>query len=334
MLDLNVPEGTPPVSCHSTPGNLAVLSVARHAAGNAAGTGRPLPEAAAQRSLHTLLREARDLTLPDPDRAEVDDWFERQHFAATLHLPGGRTRQTALAHLDEAYLAYRNDEATLDPAAFHAWKYTTSLTSYTAQRVDNKAARTIAVDMDGCIYNFNSVLREWLVGKGWDRDTMPDPEIYDLHEAWNLSNAQLQEEMAAATRAGLMFRHGMTYHDGAEGVRDLGLAGHQIIVNSARLLPEISDTCRAATVQWLRDNDLHPDGVHLARGAHPADKLGVAFDLLIDDHAENVRVARAAGRHAVLLDRPWNKEHTDVPRATYPEIVANLEAFAPTTFDR
>jgi hypothetical protein len=73
-------------------------------------------------------------------------------------------------------------------------------------------------------------------------------------------------------------------------------------------------------MQWLRENGIHPDRVHLADPTDPQDKLSQHFDLLVDDHPGNVEAALAAGRSAVLLNRPWNLSYTHLPRAIYPEI--------------
>lgn len=46
-----------------------------------------------------------------------------------------------------------------------------------------------------------------------------------------------------------------------------------------------------------------------------ADKLTCPAYVLIDDKPEHVRAYRDSGRVGILLDRPWNQEEHDVPRA-------------------
>lgn len=312
------------------PGNRAVIGLARHVCVTNSGQP-PLPESTVTTHFHALMAEGRRLYLPAPSAGEVRRWFEHQEFAAAIDLPTGRTRNAVLRNLTRARESFKANPEQVTGPVFHAWSNTVSLTAYTASRRTHPKPLRIAIDLDGCLYDFNEVMREWLASRGWHPDGMPEPGTYYLHHAWDISQDEFNHEMRLATAAGMIFRDGSPMRDGVEGARTLGLSGHQLVVNSARRLEGLETRAEAATVQWLRRNGVHPDAVHLADPANPADKLAADWDLLIDDHPGNVRAALAAGRSAVLLDRGWNRDQTDLPRAPYRDIAANPHKFLRAT---
>lgn len=317
------------MSCHSLPGNRAVIGLARHVCVTNVGQP-PLPESVVQSHFHTLTAEGRRLYLPIPDTHEVHRWFDEQEFAASIDIPAGRARETALRNLARARADYRIHPEQVTGPVFHAWSHTVSLAEYTAMRRTHPKPLRIAIDLDGCLYDFNEVMREWLASRGWNPNGMPAPDTYYLHHAWEIDQDAFNHEMRLSTAAGVIFRDGSPLRDGVEGARSLGLAGHQLVVNSARRLEGLETRAEAATLQWVRQHGIHPDGIHLADPADPADKLAADWDLLIDDHPGNVRAALGAGRAAVLLDRGWNRDQADLPRASYPEIAANPHKFLNT----
>lgn len=299
----------------------AVHQIARHAAGNACLGGEPVSVALARQATSTLRKEGTALRLPLPSRAEVRQWIESHEFAAAIEIPRGPEREqsmNALSHLK------RNLHTTrVDGATFHSWQHTQDLTKYLSKRNSTPEKLTIAIDLDGCLYDFVGTMRDWLVTRGWDRESMPDPTDYYLHHAWGITNDLLQAEMKAALHAGIMFRKGTPMRDGTHGVRVLGEQGHHLLINSARRLAGAGPLAKRSTLLWLREQGVHPDDIYMADPVHSEDKLKPAFDLLIDDHPGNVLAAISAGRAAVLLDRPWNTSYTDVPRATYAQIITD-----------
>ena len=222
---------------------------------------------------------------------------------------------------------YQENPGSLDGSIFHAWKHTTDLFVYSSGRQVIPDPKRIAGDIDGCYYDFNGIMAEWLVARGWDPKKLVSPTTYSLAQAWGLPRPELKDEMQRALAAGVMFRRGSAYPEATESIRHLGLSGHRIVMNSARLMPGMELEARRATMQWLRENGIHPDETHLVHMDGGDHKLAVPFDLLIDDAPDNVRAALAAGRSAVLLDRPWNVDAVDLPRASYIEIRNDLSRF-------
>ena len=315
------------MSCTSAPGNRAVLIMARMQA--SAIANRPVTEREIQKAFHHLHREGELYHLPTPNERDVYRWFAEEEFAAYLDVQKGRSREAALQNLFRAREEWEADLTKVTGSVFHAWKFTASFAGYTAARRHVKDPVTVAFDCDGVLYSFNDTLREWLSARGWDRDSLPDPTSYSLMEAWGLNRHTLMEEMPLAVRAGVLWHNGPAFDDGVTAARNLGLAGHRIVVDTARSLDDFKHEAGAATITWLRANNVHPDVLHLCSPAHPEEKLEVHFDVLFDDHAENVKVALAAGREAYLVDRSWNKEIVGLPRVTFeevPEIVERLRA--------
>jgi len=316
------------MSCHSNPGNRAVLSIARHTAATQAGHEIPIPEREAQQSFHTLLREGRSLKIETPQREEVERWFDEAEYQAASVIPRGRSRSAALSNLEHAWDTYHNAPENLGGETFHAWKHTPSLLSYTKERKEHPDPKRIAVDLDGCLYDFNTALREWLVARGWERESLPDPKTYSLSHSWDMHRDTLHSEMATSLAAGVLFRYGDPHTDAVPYVREIGLHGHRLVVNTARNFPGLELEARRATIQWLRDHHIHADEVAVVGTQGGVEKTKIHFDLLIDDAPDNVHAALQAGRKAILLDREWNRDTSGVTRMNYSQIWRNIDQLA------
>ena len=265
------------------------------------------------------------MNLPQPAPLAVDAWFTDRARVAAAAIDHGRSRNAALRNLDIARDTWMKDPCSLPGEVFHAWRFTSGLAGYTARRAVREDPVTVAFDCDGVLYSFNNTLRTWLEGRGWSRDDMPEPTVYSLNDAWGLSNRTLHREMPLAIRAGVLWHEGEAFVEGTSAARSLGEAGHRVVVNTARSLEGMEQEATAATITWLRSHGVHPDGLHLADPFVPEDKLGIAFDVLFDDHPENVRMAINAGRRAYVVAQPWNENATDLPRAEYSEIESIVE---------
>ena len=176
---------------------------------------------------------------------------------------------------------------------------------------------TVACDIDGVLYELVPAVREFVhVNYGVPVDRMPDPKRYDLWSEWDLNlGVNLSTILVDAVEAGEMFWRGEAHQPGLNGLRTLKDMGFKVVLVSARDLPGLEDVCYTATVSWLASVDAVYDDLYIT-----SDKTTVQFDFLIDDYAKNVRAAHAAGRHAILLNREWNTNVTDVRQAAWPEI--------------
>lgn len=307
------------------PASAAVITIARHAAGHVCLGGEPVAQDTAQAAYDVLLKEGRALKLKSPALGDTIRFLDRMDADAVIEIPRGDIRDTTVDTLSDARNQMRR--TGVDGPTFYAWTHLKDLIEYQDLRGTSEKPLVIAFDLDGCLYNFNSVMREWLASRGWERAAMPEPDQYYTQHAWKIDNKVFQTEMKEALRAGVMFRTGMAMRDGVHTARYLGLLGHTVLINTARNFTGLSIASKSATVQWLRENGVHPDKIHLADPVKSEDKLAEPFDLLIDDHPGNVKAALDAGRSAVLLDRPWNHIYLDLPRASYAEISADPYKF-------
>lgn len=317
------------MSCHSNTGNRVVLSVAKHLADSASPEDAKVTPGQIQRSFHALMREGRHFEVPAPSQEDVLDWGDEQEEQIIKTVPDAYAqKETTLKNLETTINNVRQYEKMPDGPTFHAWKHTASLAHYRARQAHNPSPKVIAIDLDGCLYDFNSAMREWLVSQGWDRSKLTDPQVYAYLPVWGVDSQTWASEKVKAVKSGNLWRTGEALQDGLAGTTAIGLSGHKLLVNSARVFEDVGHLATRFTAQWLRDNDIHADQLNIV-GMDPSEKLKVEFDLIIDDAPSNVQAALDAGRKAILLDRPWNRE-SDLPRATYPEIVANLDKYLGT----
>lgn len=314
------------MSCHSNVGNRVVLSVAKHLADSVSPESAKIKPGQIQRSFHALLREGRGFEIPAPSQEDVLAWGAKQEEKIIETVPAAYAqKKITLKNLETTINNICQYDQLPDGPTFHAWKYTAQLAHYRARQVHNPSVKTIAIDLDGCLYDYNSTMREWMVSQGWDRNQFPDPQVYAFLPSWGLDRPTWNAEMIKAVKAGFLFRTGNALGDGIAGANSIGLSGHKLLVNSSRIFGDIGHLATRFTAQWLRENDINADQLNIV-GGDPKDKLKVEFDLIIDDAPINIQTAIDAGRKAVLLDRPWNRE-SSLPRASYPEIVANLDFY-------
>lgn len=315
------------MSCQSNDGNKVVINLAKHVANNANPETEPPSLSLIQHFFHTLTREGRSLGILPPKKKEVISWIQEQEGKILDSVPQSYAQQkNALENLASTKSEVTKRNFLPDGPTFHAWKHVASLAHYRVSQKDNPDAKVIAIDLDGCLYDYNYMMKEWLIHRGWDKNKLPDPKVYSLQEAWGIDRPTLYAEMVLAANAGQLWNDGPFLADGLAGARTIGLAGHVLSVVSARAVPGVEEIAARGTTTWLRENGLHVDKMHIVSPADPAAKLGTHFDLLIDDHPGNIEIALKHGRKAILLDREWNQD-SSLPRASYDDIVTNLDFY-------
>lgn len=308
-----------------TADNEAIVAVAHAVAARAnSGTTEFIREAVIKGSWETLLTEGKNLPLHDPTPEDLTLFFDEQRRLVREYL--GETPE-AYQLISALEYAQHNTGSYLKPHVFYTWQHVANLADYTLSRNTAERKLIIAIDLDGCLYDFMGTMREWLIARGWDPTGLTEPTEYYVQREWGIDEKVFHDEMVSSLHENVMFRKGDAFLDATEGARLLGQNGHILLANSARLFAGVEEKSRAATLQWLREQNVHVDRIHLADPVDPQDKLSAAFDLLIDDHPGNVEAALKSGRSAVLLDRPWNKGYAELPRASYEEISKDPFAF-------
>lgn len=166
---------------------------------------------------------------------------------------------------------------------------------------------TVAVDIDGVLYEFVHALRMWRHRThGIALADMPEPGVYDIETAWGMERGTLVAEMIAGVQDGTLFWQGAAHEPGIRGLRALRSAGCRIVLVTARALPGVEELCREATEAWLTSKGLACGVDYDELILVASDKTGIEWDLLVDDYEKHVRAGVEAGRHAVLLNRGWN----------------------------
>lgn len=246
-------------------------------------------------------------------------WIDSQTFHALTNLPTdvhtGLVEK--LSRMADSYSAGRGRYIT--PAHIYAWKHAVHVAQAKTRRAETEKAQTIAVDVDGVLYDVDTVMWRWLTNKGY---APPDHEIrtYNMSDNWGIDGETIQEEFGNAVSAGVMFRYGEPYPEGLEAVRRIYGAGHKVVLITARDLPGRETQCLQATIKWLRENRIPFDALHLTR-----EKEKVPFDILVDDAPGNVERVTAWGKKGIILHRPWNRDEGEgYARGTWMDILNTL----------
>lgn len=165
----------------------------------------------------------------------------------------------------------------------------------------------VGIDLDGVCYNFENSVRQYLVDKrGHDAASLPDPIGWNIDEQWGMTRQQFKDHCHKGVNWGIIFGVGAPYPGTVEGFAQLRAAGHSIHIVTARSYgnPGMS---ALNTQEWLDDYGLEFDTI-----TYSHDKTIVNVDVMIDDRAENLIDLRNAGMTAVAMDRPWNRNRTDL----------------------
>lgn len=293
------------------PGSRLALSLSR----------RTVPDAdeptrlAALSTLHAEARTA-GLTQVQAAPSEVEAWLDHTHVALAGADMQHTYRDYCARRLDQVEVEYRRDPSRIDAGRLHTWRHLESVIAADAARQVRERPARVAFDLDGCVYSFD-VLRHWMTARGYAVPDTPQ-DRYSMPAYLGISQEQFFAEMRASVQAGLLFRRGEAYPDGLAAVRAIYQSGHQVVILTARNLPGAEAPCHQATVQWLRETGVPFDELVITHRKEQVD-----FDVLIDDHPGNVEQVTAAGKRAVLLDRPWNRleGHPGHERVRYRDVI-------------
>ena len=187
------------------------------------------------------------------------------------------------------------------------------------------ATLDLGIDLDEVCYPFVAAVRDWLLQRGHDpRALEAPPERWGVPvRAWGLTEESFVEHFCDAVRAGYLFRDGDPYPGAADGLRALQRDGHRIHLVTAREWAPVDVEIQEATRAWLAAHDLPYDTLTFS-----ADKTVVPTDVFLDDAAHNYDALEAAGRHPVLYDQPYNRDHPGRRVRSWGSFVAYVRRFA------
>lgn len=250
----------------------------------------------------------------------VYSWIDSQTFHVLSRFPP-HAHEELLGQLRSMADEYSERRAGyITPAHIYAWKHTAHVAHAKMERQSLADAKTIAVDVDGVLYDVDTVMWRWLTNKGY---APPTHEIrtYNMSENWGIDEGTIQEEFGSAVSAGVMFRYGDPYPEGLDAVRRIYGAGHEVVLVTARDLPGKENQCLQATIKWLRENRIPFDSLYLTR-----EKEKIPFDVLVDDAPGNVERVTAWGKKGIILHRPWNRDEGEgYARGTWMDILNTLD---------
>lgn len=177
-----------------------------------------------------------------------------------------------------------------------------------------RGVKVLGLDVDGPVYRLGSALRNWLILRGWSADDLhPAPtSTYDFLATWPLTQEELIAELRAGSDAGVIYGVGGVHSDATYWLPRIYAAGTGVHLVTARCEPLAGQQTR----DCFRAYGLPFDRLTLDHRKERVD----GYDVLVDDHPGNVRRVLEVGRKAIILDRPWNRDVNDLPRATWEEL--------------
>lgn len=181
-------------------------------------------------------------------------------------------------------------------------------------------AGTLMLDLDGCVGDFDSMIRDHYIRKGADfSKAAPEPDHYSFEKSTNgwaeaTSGYKFISQYCTSVGQGGYIRE--PYDESA--VRALNLIqenGTRIIVVTNRGFPWSrgkwsewqDDRAKDDTAMWLQRIGLRVDGLVYAKH-----KTDVKADMYIDDAPRNIGEIHDAGRHAILIPHLYNRD-ADAP---------------------
>lgn len=164
----------------------------------------------------------------------------------------------------------------------------------------------IALDIDGCIYEWSKTARYLLREELPDSPYGKDGPLGRESTHWNYIQDNVEPEhwdwlWRDGVKLGL-FRHGHLVRGAIKYVRKLAELG-QVIVITHRPRSAVRDT-----LAWLAFQELPLSGVHILTDQQPKSTVTPHADFYLDDRPENcMELAQHTRGRVCLADREWNR---------------------------
>lgn len=171
------------------------------------------------------------------------------------------------------------------------------------------AGLTIAMDLDGCWYDWEQSLRLFAhAHTGRPLEAMPPATVWSFPTTeWGMDPAEFVAVHEAGVAAEFIYLEGEPYPGAVEGAARLHEAGHQIHVRTDRRVGP-PGVALDLTHRWLERSGL----AHASVTVTPDKNFPFVCDVALDDKPENFVALRAAGCDAFLRDHPYNR-HVPTP---------------------
>jgi hypothetical protein len=165
----------------------------------------------------------------------------------------------------------------------------------------------VGVDLDGCVYPFVEVLRDW-IHLDTDRplSALPAPTSWAFfEEQWGYAQDEFPIHVTRGVKAGVIFRAGFPIPGSVRVLRQIAAAGHRIHIITARFAPDAEAVVATSTRWWLKAHGIPHTSLTIS-----ADKTALPTNVFIEDSPSNYAALEEAGANPWFYDRPWN---ADVP---------------------
>lgn len=192
----------------------------------------------------------------------------------------------------------------------------------------------LGLDLDMVVGDYQRAFAEFVARtKGIDPDSIGPQTRWSFAECpnWPIDSEQEFIELHLQAVEEGMFRSMLLFDEASDAVWDLADT-HEVdihIVTSRFVQHGHHNRVLKDTADWL--DVRRPDGRHRIPFRHfhlTSDKTTVLVDASLDDSPNNIYALRAAGRHAIVFDQPYNRDVPGPRVHSWPEAVDMIGALA------
>ena len=183
----------------------------------------------------------------------------------------------------------------------------------------------VGVDLDGCVYPFVEVLRDWIhLDANRSFASLPPPTCWHFYdEQWGFSRDDFYRHLTRGVTAGVIFRSGVPIRGSVKVLHEIADAGHRIHIITARVAPGAEAVVAESTRWWLAKHHVPYTSLTISN-----DKTVVDTDVFVDDSPGNYAALEAAGSNPWFFHRPWNASVPGRRVRTWPQFQGVVEELA------
>lgn len=172
----------------------------------------------------------------------------------------------------------------------------------------------INIDLDGVVYPFHDVYREWLIRNGYDEFDVSVAHFtaWEMWDALGMSYGEWQGEFRRGVADGYIWEQGEPIEDSKKYLWKLSDDGHNLRIVTRRLVHKFNHARSVeTTVHWLDRHNIPYHDIVFIGFKH--NKEHYPCDFAIDDNPEHVAEQLRNKTRAYLFSQPWNQKST-LPR--------------------
>jgi 5'(3')-deoxyribonucleotidase len=162
---------------------------------------------------------------------------------------------------------------------------------------------TVGLDLDGCVADFYSQIRDFYSDwSGKSMDKLPTEVTYGMPE-WGLNPDEYKRLHRYSVRQKRLFEVVEPIHGAPQAIRELSNAGIRIRIITHRLfVPYFHAQAASQTIVWLEKHGIPYRDLCLIE-----DKAAVSSDIYVEDTEKNVQAIQDAGRDVICFTNSTNR---------------------------